>query len=245
MWQFDLFLFILIFILISEVNTYCFKYSFLFGQKFIKRRENHSLKVVKYDPNQFVTVSVRKPLGVSLFEVTENEKDGVFIGEIDEEGAIARTSKIQKGLFLLKINDEDVKKEDFDTIVNYLIQLPDEKKVQLTFIDPKSVMVGPAVITVYTPDNKEVIINTTKGQNLRKVLLGNKIEVYDMKGKFSNCGGGGICGTCVVALEKVEGWEERSDFETKKLNKYPDNCRLSCNTVIEGDCLVKIQPPRQ
>ena len=33
-------------------------------------------------------------------------------------------------------------------------------------------------------------------------------------------------------------WERRPDFEDKKLKKYDQTARLSCNTVVEGDCTV-------
>lgn len=36
--------------------------------------------------------------------------------------------------------------------------------------------------------------------NLRKELLKNKIDLYPLQGKLSNCGGGGVCGTCAVQI---------------------------------------------
>lgn len=36
--------------------------------------------------------------------------------------------------------------------------------------------------------------------NLRKELMKNKIDIYPLQGKISNCGGGGICGTCAVKV---------------------------------------------
>jgi ferredoxin len=42
---------------------------------------------------------------------------------------------------------------------------------------------------------------------MRKVLLDAKVDLYDMKGKATNCGGAGQCGTCVVRLETPEGMQ--------------------------------------
>lgn len=36
--------------------------------------------------------------------------------------------------------------------------------------------------------------------NLRKELMKNKIDVYPLQGKITNCGGGGVCGTCAVQV---------------------------------------------
>merc|ERR1711871_65746 len=82
------------------------------------------------------------------------------------------------------------------------------------FIDPGKVMNGPAVIDVKLPMTfdsstgepiqKTIQIQAKKGQTMRKVLLDAKVDLYDMKGKATNCGGAGQCGTCVVRLETPE-----------------------------------------
>ena len=98
---------------------------------------------------------------------------------------------------------------------------PNGKPVELVFIDPKSITKGPATLAVNLPDGNSMQIKCLKGQVLRSVLLDAKIDLYDMKGKLSNCGGGddrnlntlqyiyspfplplagGICGTCVVGV---------------------------------------------
>jgi ferredoxin len=76
-----------------------------------------------------------------------------------------------------------------------------EKEVNLVLIDPKTITKGPAVLAVTLPDGNTLQIKCLKGQVLRNVLLDSKIDVYDLKGKLSNCGGGGLCGTCVVGLD--------------------------------------------
>ena len=56
--------------------------------------------------------------------------------------------------------------------------------------------------------------------------------------------GGGSCGTCVVSVLDNADWEERPNFEAQRLKKYPAKARLSCNTVIEGDATVIVNPPK-
>jgi ferredoxin len=59
---------------------------------------------------------------------------------------------------------------------------------------------------------------------------------------MTNCGGGGSCGTCVVNVSNNPDWEVRAEWEGKRLKKYGKESRLSCQTVIEGDCSIEIKP---
>ena len=81
------------------------------------------------------------------------------------------------------------------------------------------------------------------------LLFHNHYHYYQLLSSLysfiGNCGGGGTCGTCVVQVQDNEFWEQRPDFEAKKLKKYDEKCRLSCNTIIEGDCKVIIQPMKK
>lgn len=78
--------------------------------------------------------------------------------------------------------------------------------------------------------------------NLRKVALLHDVEVY--KGihqapvPIGNCGGNGVCGTCV--MEIVEGLENLSPKNFRERNGLalrgkPANFRLSCQCQVLGD----------
>eukprot|EP01031_Cornospumella_fuschlensis_P039366 gene39366-47919_t len=198
----------------------------------------------KFDDADIVTVEVTKPLGLGLIENEENKKLGVCVDEIDKDGSLVKTGKVRKGMYLLTINEKDVRNEDFDTIIDMISGLPQSQPMKLSFIWPAKVYGGPAVVEVIKPDRTRVKINTLKGQNLRTVLLGSNIELYDNRAKFTNCAGGGTCGTCAVLIPDDEHWQKRAPFEAARLKKYSDKARLACNTVIEGDCTVTVQPPR-
>ena len=137
-----------------------------------------------------------------------------------------------------------LKFQDFDTILDTLGDSPEGQPIDLVFIDPRDVYNGPATLTVKTGDGNSVQINTRKGENLRKTLLDNKIDIYGSKAKFTNCGGGASCGTCAVLINDALDWEPRADFERARLKKYSSAGRLSCNVFIEGDCTVIVQPPK-
>ena len=70
------------------------------------------------------------------------------------------------------------------------------------------------------------------GSNLMKSLLDAGLPVA------SSCGGDGVCGKCNV--EVLEGATNLSseDFMEKDLKnrlKIPSTCRLSCQSVVNGD----------
>ena len=206
-------------------------------------RKNIVLFEQKFDPANFIRVSLMKPLGVQLEEVKEGGSLGVTIEAVNE-GSAKASGKVKSGLYLISANGKDLKFQDFDTILDTLGDSPEGQPIDLVFIDPKDVYNGPATLTVKTGDGNVVEINTRKGENLRKTLLDNKIEVYSAKAKFTNCGGGASCGTCAVLINDAADWDPRADFEGARLRKYSSAGRLSCNVFIEGDCTVIVQPPK-
>jgi len=198
----------------------------------------------KFDPSDIITISVMKPLGLSLEEFEENSNSGVYVAEV-KDGSAKLTGKITRGLYLLTVNDKDVRYSDFDTVIDTILDAPEDQPVELSFIEPNKVAKGRASISVITSDGSVVSnIVALKGQMLRTVLLENNIKLYDGKATFTNCGGAGTCGTCAVDISNNEFWYERPQFEALRLKKYPPSARLACNTIIEGDCTVVIKPPK-
>ena len=93
----------------------------------------------------------------------------------------------------------------------------------------------------FIKENKEIIV--AQGANLREKALENRIDIYTLKGKLTNCGGYGQCGTCVVEIvEGIENLSPKTDFELKKLRKKPENFRLACQTIVNGPIKVKTKP---
>jgi len=93
----------------------------------------------------------------------------------------------------------------------------------------------------FIKENKEAIV--AQGANLRQKALENKIDIYTLKGKLTNCGGYGQCGTCVVEIvEGIENLSPRTDFEQKVLRKKPESFRLACQTLVNGPISVKTKP---
>ena len=106
---------------------------------------------------------------------------------------------------------------------------------------------------------KETTIPILAGSNLRKAMMSTQLPIYDPKTKrydqpfiTGNCGGEGICGTCLVQI--IQGNEHVSkvdEIEKMSQEKWRAvNWRLSCRTVIgpenkEGNVKVRLQPQKR
>ena len=93
----------------------------------------------------------------------------------------------------------------------------------------------------FVKENKEII--AADGANLREKALQNRIDLYTFKGKLTNCGGYGQCGTCIVEIVSgMENLSPKTDFEQRKLKRKPDSYRLACQTLVNGPVSVKTKP---
>ncbi|MBD0335292.1 MAG: (2Fe-2S)-binding protein [Cyanobacteria bacterium Co-bin13] len=95
----------------------------------------------------------------------------------------------------------------------------------------------------FLKENQEIVV--ADGANLRFKALENRIDLYTFRGKMMNCGGYGQCGTCVVEItEGLDNLSPRTGVEEKKLRKWPANCRLACQTAVQGPVTVVTKPNR-
>lgn len=94
---------------------------------------------------------------------------------------------------------------------------------------------------LFVNEKKEVI--AADGANLRIKALENDIDIYKFMGKLTNCGGYGQCATCIVEITAgLDSLSPRTDFENSKLKRKPDNYRLACQTLVNGNITVKTKP---
>lgn len=232
---------LLLIISILFVGTFAFQS--LKSPRFVN---NGLLMGVKYDKSKYVCVSLNKPLGAVFEEVAENTANGIYIQECSE-GGNAANSGLRAGLVLVEANGVDMRLKDFDGCMDVLKSTPPEEPLDLKFADINEVYRGKATLSIIDTSSNDVkTVECLKGQVLREVLMTANMDLYSMKGKMTNCGGGGVCGTCVVAVDVPEddAWEPRPTFETKRLKGYSDTCRLSCNMVVEGDATVTLKPEK-
>ncbi|KAG2487420.1 hypothetical protein HYH03_013988 [Edaphochlamys debaryana] len=95
--------------------------------------------------------------------------------------------------------------------------------------------VGTVKLTVQQAKEGTREIEVESGDQLRAVLMAEKIDLYTTWGKVWQCGGVGQCGTCIVEVKSGgELLSERTAVEDKKLNGKPASWRLACQTLV-GD----------
>lgn len=98
-------------------------------------------------------------------------------------------------------------------------------------------------IRVIGPKGDARTIVAERGDNLRKVLLADKAELYSWMTTMSNCNGGGQCGTCAVIVEGGA-FGPRFEWEEGKLAKKAPDARLACQTVVEGAAATVVLQPK-
>lgn len=86
----------------------------------------------------------------------------------------------------------------------------------------------------------EILVDCKVGENLRKVLLRNKLSPYNGPMKYLNCHGIGSCGTCAVHIEGEVG---PKTFMEKWRLKFPphediNNLRLACQVKVNDNLKV-------
>ena len=82
------------------------------------------------------------------------------------------------------------------------------------------------------------------GENLRDLVIKEKLQLYGLKGILGNCGGAGQCSTCFVS---VEGGNKNSlspltVVEEEKLKNRPENWRLACQTLVKSSSVILTKP---
>eukprot|EP00275_Glaucocystis_incrassata_P001881 EC124218.1.p1 GENE.EC124218.1~~EC124218.1.p1 ORF type:complete len:160 (+),score=10.41 EC124218.1:114-593(+) len=124
------------------------------------------------------------------------------------------------------------------------------KQLACSQVPAKSKVDGQQISAVYTPATEvDVIVDGTKklsvkkDENLRFALQQNKVDLYTLKGKLTNCGGYGKCGTCVV--EVFAGMDNLSPLtpdEKRILKEKSKTLGLACQAVLRGPVSIKTKP---
>ena len=218
-------------------------------------------------------LSLEKPLGLVLEESDATGGGGggggVVVAGVNEGGSayLSPSKDSLAGSTIYTVMGVDVSRSGLDDVMEAIIGAP--SPVDISFrvpstpttttttggggIDDDSTVaavtaptyeVGTTVaIVVQQPSKPDIVIEAKVGDNLRKTLLANDVELYrGLKKKLGNCGGGGQCGFCAVELVDDGGgvWGTRSDYEIKRIGKGGgEGCRLACMNNIVGPATVR------
>jgi ferredoxin len=207
------------------------------------------------DLSALISIDLEKPLGIILEEIEENAAKGVKVEELSDSGS-AYASEYRNQLVgskVMSVNGKDVTTMIFDDVMDCIINAPSPVNVSFDTVEADGETdeveenlvqydVGATVeIKVIQEGNEDKVISAKVGDNLRKSLLENNVELYrGLKKKLGNCGGGGQCTFCAVDFVEGQGWKERSDYENKKIAKYP-TARLACMNNIQGPCVIRVE----
>jgi ferredoxin len=193
------------------------------------------------DMTKTVVLSLEKPMGLILEESDTASGGGVYVKEFGETGSALPFAEQIRGAQVLAVGPVNVRSASFDAVMDLVVQ-NESPTIDMEFQlppPPPAFSVGtPVTVTVQRP-NDSLTINAAVGDNLRKVLLDNGVEVYQgLQQTLGNCGGAGQCTFCAVDLIESEGWDERSDYEDKRLKRFP-SARLACLNSIQGPATIQ------
>ena len=87
-------------------------------------------------------------------------------------------------------------------------------------------------------------IQCKPGENLRELVIREKLQLYGLKGILGNCGGAGQCSTCFVSIEggTKNSLSPLTSVEEEKLKNRPENWRLACQTLVRSSAVILTKP---
>lgn len=206
---------------------------------------------------ELLSLRLEKPLGMILEEIEEGQPRGVKVEELADSGS-ARASEYGEalvGLKVARVMGEDVTELSFDDVMAKIVDAPSPVDIDFEVVEgsaededeeasgdePECFELGTPVTITVIQDGVETPVQAKVGDNLRRTLLENKIELYrGLKKKLGNCGGVGQCTYCAVDFVEGRGWGERSEYEEGKIGKYP-TARLACMNNIMGPATIRLQ----
>lgn len=176
----------------------------------------------------------------------------VYVLDLDPNMAAASSGVVKKGDYIVGMGDTNTIAQDFDYVLTTLAKQDvtfnytffrgtKEQMVGTPVLEPSEIVANVRVIQDGKPDVK---LACPGGTNIRKLLVGNGINVYRSLTRWTNCNGRQLCGTCIVEVtDGGENCSRRAVNEEAVLRENPENYRLSCVTSVYGDITVKVQGP--
>lgn len=174
----------------------------------------------------------------------------IYVLSLEPTGAAAATGVIQKGDYVIGLGNSSTIGKDFDFVLTTLAQ--QDATVNYTFFrgSKEELLGGPVpapeettvTVTVKQDGKPDQVLQCPGGTNLRRLLVGNGVNVYRSLTRWTNCNGKQRCGTCIVDVEQgSESCSRRALDEEAVLRENPETYRLSCVTSVYADVTVRVQ----
>lgn len=206
-------------------------------------------------------------LGLVLTEMAGNA-DGrglVLVSDVTGPAKMADPAAIQVGDVITGVRTTDGRVRERTTGLNYertMEAMGVVKEAALTGGDGKVyleidrlVARSPLSVEVVQADGSVLTIDALAGENLRRLLLRKSVKIYnrdtkrfDMPYATGDCAGEGLCGTCLVAVQKgAKLLNAKEGVEELITRGRPLSWRASCRTIVgpnnEGGKLrIRVQP---
>ena len=87
------------------------------------------------DDLKLVRLELLKPLGLTLAENVPDEPRGVYVDDLSSSGSAAGCGQVRVGMLLLAACGVDVRRKDFDAVMDILRDAPPNKPLLLVFDD--------------------------------------------------------------------------------------------------------------
>ena len=168
------------------------------------------------------TVGLTKPLGIILEERGE-EQLGVQVASLSDGGAAAASEAITPGDVLTQINGQDVSSKDFDSVMDMLIEAPDQ--VELTWNDGLGAMdIAPNLVKQFKSTEEAVLADRVVRAAVKTIRRTENTQLGDLL-KVEIILGAGVRedGRCLVRFFAL--------FSTDGVTSY------SCNVSATGRLL--------
>jgi ferredoxin len=188
--------------------------------------------------NREVSVTLTKPLGAVLEEC---KPSGVRVEELQEGGSAAETGLLRKGDRLLSVQSTDVREASFDQVMGLLVEAAEDVELKVV---RTNIVRKPRVVPKLAVDGADMGA-VVKGTILRTAIIDAGVEVHrGLKAKMSQCGGNGQCSTCWVKIaDGMDSLSPRTDVETKRGAKKPEDYRMACQAFVNGPVSVEMLNP--
>ena len=193
-----------------------------------------------------------------------DNRDMVFIESIIP-GSYAEKSRLRVGDTICAVGieknmvrTEGLGLEETIDIINTFLQQESPISNYIILSIKRLVKRVPMTVTFINKNNDEATYEILAGSNLRNEMMKVNIAVYDTKTKrfdqpyiTGDCGGEGLCGTCLVdCLGGSQYLNPKDSIEKLVTRGRPASWRLSCRTVIgannkKGDIKFRILPQKQ
>jgi len=205
---------------------------------------------------RFYEVTLDRPTGIEF--ASDLSLKYVYVMEIKENSAADLSPvEILVGDQLCAINGDECIGEPFAKVAELLGKDPSKnlkfrlfrgtKQQLLAAVGREDYVATTARVTAMVKSGdgfEEVTVEAAAGSNMRDLLVDGGVQVYKVQsGRFTNCNGKQLCGTCIVdVVEGAEYTNSKSIDEAGFLRKMPERYRLSCCAAVYGDVKLKTLP---